>query len=193
MASCQVEETVLSEEPRDGADVWPLLPPGGELKLLHVPVSLHERPACALCWQVIYIEADGSLRWCYGWSCQTIKRFFYSSLGEVGDFFYLLLLIFLQSCIGARGRDRVQMYHAAHLLSESHLLTWSLKVSLLPFICTDGGGLKLRRDQSVSGFTRSSSFITDVLCWQGTHTPPHILNPYTQMFSQVNQVLAYYS
>lgn len=41
--------------------------------------SPHEQPTSALCWQVIYIKADGSLRWCCGWSCQhclTMKHFF---------------------------------------------------------------------------------------------------------------------
>lgn len=63
-----------------------LPPPGGQTRLLQTPGSTHERPACALCWQVIYIEADVSLRWCSGSSCQGMKHFC-SSLGEVREDF----------------------------------------------------------------------------------------------------------
>lgn len=85
---------MLTEKHTAAVQLWLLLPPGGQMRLLQTPGSPHERPACALCWQVIYIEADVSLRWCSGSSCQTMKHFFCSSLGEVREDFLIFLSCF---------------------------------------------------------------------------------------------------
>lgn len=190
MAPCQIEETVLTGNQRGERELWLLLPPGGELGVLHLPLgpSLHEQPTSALCWQVIYIEADGSLRWCYGWSCQrcqTMKRFFPSSLGEVCVNFEELLFrnrISFFSCFflyfgrvvppqGGRGRDKST--NATYTCCQNHLADmelqalskhWCLKKtpSRLSSALTeaDWRGEAVRRSKPSPGFIQSSSFIT---------------------------------
>lgn len=137
-------------------ELWLLLPPGGRWS------SAFAALPCALQGQVMHIEADGSLRWCYSLSCQASERFFFLFFcsrqqcrrrrqGE-GGILLTVLPVFTSTCLNLDGGGRQTVS-----VLPPYFLLLPISKSLHCLSCAD----QRRRSKVVFGSS----------C-MATHTPP---------------------